>query len=71
MPDTSKFAKVYSVEHIGLAESEANLIICASGLTNSSGWGNSGLSPWAYVDTPADGIQDFDLVAEPPTGIVL
>jgi hypothetical protein len=45
--------------------------IVAEGKVPTSGWTDPSLDPWFYVLPPKDGIQDFDFVAEPPTGIVL
>ena len=45
--------------------------IVADGKVPTSGWTDPSLEPWFYVVPPKDGIQDFDFVAEPPTGIVL
>lgn len=47
------------------------LTIHAAGKVNSSGWGSPILSQRVYVAQPEDGIQDFDLQASPPTGLVL
>jgi hypothetical protein len=43
----------------------------AKGIVPTSGWRNAHLSPVQYVTPPADGIQDFEFVAEPPEGLVL
>jgi hypothetical protein len=47
------------------------LYVVASGTVPTSGWSNGQLSPRIYVTPPADGIWDFDFVAEEPHGIVL
>jgi hypothetical protein len=46
--------------------------VSASGKVNSSGWNDEGaLLPRSYAEPPQDGIQDFDFVADAPTGNVL
>jgi hypothetical protein len=45
--------------------------ITADGEVPTSGWTNPALNPWFYIVPPTDGVQDFDFVATPPTGIVL
>ena len=35
------------------------------------GWQNGELVPWAYLNTPEDGIMDFDFIADAPTGYIL
>ncbi|MFT4275733.1 MAG: hypothetical protein QM576_05175 [Rhodopseudomonas sp.] len=45
--------------------------IVTHGTVPTSGWKHPRLSPWFYIQPPADGIQDFDFVADAPTGIVL
>lgn len=47
------------------------LHVAATGHTRTSGWSNVALAPRFYVTPPADGMWDFDLVGDPPTGIVL
>lgn len=47
------------------------LFVAAVGLVNTSGWSNPVLIPRTYVNPPADGIQEFDFFATPPSGIVL
>lgn len=45
------------------------LVINASGFVTTSGWTNGRLEPRFYIEFPADGIQDFDFVGDPPPGI--
>lgn len=45
--------------------------IAASGTVPTTGWTHPALEPWFYIAPPADGIQDFDFVAEPPANILL
>ncbi|WP_380874328.1 hypothetical protein ACFB49_47220 [Sphingomonas sp. DBB INV C78] len=56
----------FSVDIIGI-----RLLVSALGSVNSSGWSNIRLSPVYYIDPPADGIWDFDLIGDPPVGPVL
>ncbi len=46
------------------------LTIAAIGLTPTTGWTHGRLSPVVYVKPPADGVWDFDFLADAPTGIV-
>lgn len=45
--------------------------VSALGTVPTSGWSGIALSPVYYVKPPSDGIWDFDLVADPPSGEVL
>ncbi len=47
------------------------VLVWAVGSVNSSGWSEIALVPRYYIDPPAGGIWDFDLVGSPPTGPVL
>lgn len=47
------------------------LMIAALGLASTSGWTHPRLSPYVYIQPPADGVWDFEFVADPPHGIVL
>jgi hypothetical protein len=47
------------------------LAVRCDGEVPTSGWKNAALGAWMYITPPADGIQDFDFIADPPTGIVL
>lgn len=65
---------VSSVKTVCFSINKSNppqLSVSASGAVNSSGWNGGALLPRVYVLPPQDGIQDFDFVAEAPTGIVL
>lgn len=67
-------AKVMSVESACFHINKRNppqLAVRAIGQVNTSGWKGGELAPWIYVVQPADGIQDFEFIAIPPTGIVL
>lgn len=68
------FNKVSSVTkvRVGILESKpAQIVVSADGEVPTSGWKNPELAAWAYIKPPEDGIQDFDFIAERPTGIVL
>jgi hypothetical protein len=45
--------------------------VAAAGKVPTSGWTHPALEAWLYIVAPADGIQDFDFVAQPPIGISL
>lgn len=65
--------KVLQVLKIELSIQEINppnLVINTKGEVTSSGWGNGVLIPYIYIAPPADGIYEFDFVADPPSGIV-
>lgn len=47
------------------------LTVHAIGKVSSSGWTNSVLIPRIYFAQPADGIQDFDFLADAPVGNAL
>lgn len=67
-------AKVYSVEKVCIHVNKSNpaeLVVVAGGTVNSSGWSNGRLVPHVYIHPPADGVQDFDFIAEAPSGFVL
>jgi hypothetical protein len=62
---------VYQVDSVRLAILKSNppqLQIDAEGLTRTGGWTNPELVEIVYVQPPADGIYDYDFVAEPPSG---
>jgi hypothetical protein len=44
------------------------LSITAIGEVSSLGWSGAELSPYIYIEPPADGLWDFDFVAVPPSG---
>lgn len=45
------------------------LNITAHGTVTTGGWKGAELIPYIYIQPPADGIYDYDFVAEPPEGI--
>lgn len=66
--------RIMEVTKVTLAFGKAHppqIIVYAEGLVPTSGWKNPSLGAWKYISTPEDGIQDFDFVAEEPTGLVL
>ena len=42
--------------------------LTAKGMTRTLGWTNPRLEPVVYVQQPADGIQDLEFHADPPSG---
>lgn len=57
---------------IGLLKRQPPIpFVAADGCVPTSGWTGGALAAHVYVNPPADGIQDFDFIATPPTGIVL
>jgi hypothetical protein len=46
------------------------LFVVATGKVPTSGWSGCRLSPRYYVTPPKDGVWDFDMLADEPTGIV-
>jgi hypothetical protein len=62
----AKVMKVLDVQLTQLKTNPVQLEIDATGEVSSSGWSNSRLEPRVYIQFPADGIQDFDFVADPP-----
>ena len=45
------------------------LVVQASGNVPTGGWTNPGLSRVVYFTEPADGIQDYEFMATPPSGM--
>ena len=66
-----RVASVESARAFVLKSNPPQVGITAQGWVPTSGWSNPTLTPWVYIVPPADGIQDFDFVATPPTGIIL
>lgn len=61
--------KILDVTNVQLAIEKTNppnLVILASGNVTTGGWSNGQLIPYVYVQPPADGIWEFDFVADPP-----
>lgn len=65
MPRISRVEKV----QLALQKSKPpSLSIISDGRVPSSGWSQAELSPWYYIDVPADGYLDLDFTARPPSG---
>lgn len=47
------------------------IFVAAHGVVPTSGWSDGRLSPYFYITPPADGIWDFNFIADGPSGIVL
>lgn len=62
--------EIISVHYVFQTSNPPNLIVTAVGQVPTLGWKNATLSPRVYVVPPADGVWEFDMYAEPPTGIV-
>jgi len=44
------------------------LVVEVEGLAATAGWANVRLDPHVYITPPDDGVQDFDLVGDRPSG---
>ncbi|MEO6433726.1 MAG: hypothetical protein ABIO29_07090 [Sphingomicrobium sp.] len=66
---TERIMEVTSVSAQIGDSSPPTLMVGATGKVSTSGWSNPELTPFVYINPPADGIQDFDFVADKPTGI--
>lgn len=68
----SRTGKVYAVDDVSVRISKTHpawLVLHANGRTATTGWSGGQLSQYVYVIPPADGVQEFDLIADrPPTG---
>lgn len=65
------FKKILEVTEVTLEIQKTNpptLVINAKGNVNSGGWKNGQLVPYIYITPPADGIYEFDFLAEAPSG---
>jgi hypothetical protein len=74
MTDQHRQAKIFRVDTVALHILKTNppiLVIQATGTVGSTGWKNGKLIPFIYVRPPADGIYEFDFVADQPTGLTL
>jgi Dyp-type peroxidase family len=72
--NTTMTKKVMDVTELTLNIQKTNppsLVISCNGHVNSGGWSHGKLVPFVYVMPPADGIYEFDFVANAPTGIVI
>jgi hypothetical protein len=70
MPVQSKILLVDSVKLSFNKELPPELIIEANGTSSTPQWTNAALSCYEYASAPQDGIQEFDLVAIPPSVFV-
>lgn len=64
--------KIMRVDEVSVARNKKNppeIHTKAKGTCSSMGWSNGTLSRYQYVTPPADGIQDYDFVATPPSGV--
>lgn len=64
---------VYQVDRVTLALSQGDasrLTVTVQGKVTTAGWSKPELIPFIYVMPPADGIMDFNFIAEPPTDLV-
>ncbi|MEQ8433116.1 MAG: hypothetical protein RIA71_02655 [Oceanicaulis sp.] len=48
-----------------------SLGVAATGMTRTGGWTNGRLAARVYVTPPEDGVQEFDFIADAPTGMVI
>jgi hypothetical protein len=74
MVNQPRQAKIFRVDTVTIHILKTNppiLVIQALGTVGSTGWKNGKLIPFVYVKPPADGIYEFDFVAEQPTGLTL
>lgn len=69
-PSTQKVLEVTGLDVQVIETFPPQLHVSVFGKVPSPGWTNPQLIPFTYVQTPPDGIYDFDFVATPPTGIV-
>jgi hypothetical protein len=68
-----KTVKVPGIDSVTATLSKTNppsLLIDANGHTNTGGYTNIRLEPIVYKKAPANGIWEFNMVADAPTGIV-
>jgi hypothetical protein len=64
--------EIVDVRVVLLKSNPPQLVVDVIGKVNSSGWRNARLEPRFYIGGhPADGVQDFDFIADPPTDIVM
>jgi hypothetical protein len=64
--------QIFQVDSVTLSLNKKlppDLIVEAEGMCSTSDWKDGELNPYVYITPPADGIQEFDFVATPPTGI--
>lgn len=66
MAKPHKVLEVTSVAAIRYGSTPRAILIAIMGNANCAGWSNFALVPWIYINPPADGIYDFDLIGTPP-----
>ena len=68
----AKVMEIVDVKVLILKSHPPQIVVDAWAKVPSSGWKNPRLEPRFYIGgTPPDDIQDFDFVADVPTGMVL
>ncbi len=67
---TSKVLRVLDIELSIEKSNPPSLVIKAKGEVQTGGWTKGHLSPYVYIVPPADGIYEFDFLADAPEGIV-
>jgi hypothetical protein len=70
MPESSRIYRVDAIELSLNKKNPPELVITARGTCSTPGWQDIQLSIYEYVTPPADGMQEFDFVGTPPSGIV-
>lgn len=69
---SSNIMEIVDVRITKVQATPLQLVVDVVGKVSSSGWSNPTLAPRYYIGgTPPDGVQDFDFVADAPTGIVI
>lgn len=63
---TQKILEIIDLNVVILESFPPQLRITVHGNVPSPGWSSPQLIPYVYVQTPPDGIYDFDFVANPP-----
>ncbi len=67
-------SRILRIEDVCYSAMKSNPVLYAirsCGVAATSGWTDPHLSPFVYITPPDDGIQEFDFVATPPSGIVI
>ncbi len=68
--DPKLIMEVTDVSTSWLESNPPFLVVNAKGKVGTPGWTNPTLTRLVYVTEPADGIQDYEFHATPPTGMV-
>jgi hypothetical protein len=61
-----KIQEMTDVKLVTLESSPPKLLITASGVVPTSGWGKGELIEYLYIAPPTDGYYEFDFVGEAP-----